>query len=98
MIIWTIFSSIRNITTSWGLPGTRKNGQVIDLNSQQKAADLDLTGMPHLGSGITWPYQGTTVLATPNLKEHTVTFIDTQNWKTIKKIDTKGPGFFHAQP
>ena len=77
-----------------GAARNAKNGQVIDLNSQQKAADLDLTGMPHLGSGITWPYQGTTVLATPNLKEHTVTFIDTQNWKTIKKIDTKGPGFF----
>ncbi|MBN3564192.1 c-type cytochrome [Amphritea spongicola] len=77
-----------------GAARNAKNGQVIDLNSQQKAADLDLTGMPHLGSGITWPYGGTTVLATPNLKEHTVTFIDTQNWKTIKKIDTKGPGFF----
>jgi DNA-binding beta-propeller fold protein YncE len=77
-----------------GAARNAKNGQVINLNTKSKAADLDLTGMPHLGSGITWEYEGTTVLATPNLKEHTVTFIDTQNWKTIKKIKTKGPGFF----
>lgn len=71
-----------------------KNGQVFNLNSKQKVADLDLTGMPHLGSGITWKYKDTVVLATPNLKESTVTIIDTKNWKTIKKIATQGPGFF----
>lgn len=71
-----------------------KNGQVFNLNSKQKIADLDLTGMPHLGSGITWKYKDTVVLATPNLKESTVTIIDTKNWKTIKKIATQGPGFF----
>jgi dihydro-heme d1 dehydrogenase len=77
-----------------GAARNAKNGQVFNLNAKQKIADLDLTGMPHLGSGITWKYNNTVVLATPNLKENTVTIIDTKNWKTIKKIATKGPGFF----
>ena len=47
-----------------------------------------------MGSGITWDYQGKPVLATPNLKEGVVTVVDMQSWKTIKQIDTLGPGFF----
>jgi DNA-binding beta-propeller fold protein YncE len=55
---------------------------------------VDLPGMPHLGSGITWDYQGRPVMATPNTKEGVVTVIDMQTWKTIKQIKTPGPGFF----
>jgi dihydro-heme d1 dehydrogenase len=77
-----------------GAARNAKNGQVFNLNVKRKIADLELTGMPHLGSGITWKYKGTVVLATPNLKENTVTIIDTKNWETIKKIETQGPGFF----
>ena len=69
-------------------------GQVINLIVGRKIADLDLPGMPHLGSGITWDYQGTPVLATPNLKEGKITIIDMHTWKVIKQIDTLGPGFF----
>ena len=29
-------------------------GQVVNLDVRRKIADLDLPGMPHLGSGITW--------------------------------------------
>ncbi|MGB7932373.1 MAG: cytochrome D1 domain-containing protein, partial [Gammaproteobacteria bacterium] len=58
-------------------------GQVINLIVGRKIADVDLPGLPHLGSGITWPRNGTTVLATPNLKEGVVSIIDTANWKTI---------------
>jgi hypothetical protein len=50
--------------------------------------------MPHLGSGITWVYQGKPVLATPNLKEGVVSVIDMQTWQTIRRINTLGPGFF----
>ena len=50
--------------------------------------------MPHLGSGITWNYQGREVLATPNLREGRVSIIDLADWRTIKHIDTLGPGFF----
>jgi mono/diheme cytochrome c family protein len=69
-------------------------GQVINLDERRAIADLDLQGMPHLGSGITWRYGETTVLATPNLKKGEVTIIDTANWNTIKRLKTLGPGFF----
>jgi mono/diheme cytochrome c family protein len=71
-----------------------RNGQVVHLDVGRKIADVDLPGMPHLGSGITWPYRDTNVLATPNLKDGVVSFIDTRDWKTLKKVDTLGPGFF----
>jgi WD40 repeat protein len=69
-------------------------GLVLDLDVGRVIQTLDLPGMPHLGSGITWPWHDTTILATPNLKEGSVTFIDMKTWQTIKKIDTLGPGFF----
>jgi DNA-binding beta-propeller fold protein YncE len=69
-------------------------GQVVNINVGRVVADLNLQGMPHLGSGITWEYQGRPVLATPNLKEGSVTVIDMHSWKTLKRIETLGPGFF----
>ena len=70
-------------------------GQVVDLDLGRVIVDdLALTGLPHLGSGITWKYKGKLVLATPNLKEGSVSIIDMETWKTIKKIETLGPGFF----
>lgn len=71
-----------------------KNGQVVNLIVGRKIADIDLQGLPHLGSGISWQYQGRMVMATPNLKNGEVNIIDMQNWKTIKRIETLGPGFF----
>ena len=69
--------------------------QVIDLDVRRVIVnDLELPGMPHLGSGITWEYQGGTVLATPNLKKGNVSVIDMESWKVIKQIETLGPGFF----
>ena len=69
-------------------------GQVINLVVGRKIADIDLPGLPHLGSGITWPWRDTTVLATPNLKDGVVSIIDMKTWKTVKKLETSGPGFF----
>jgi hypothetical protein len=77
-----------------GAARNAKNGQVVNLIVGRKIADIDLTGLPHLGSGITWTYQGHPVFATPNLKEGVVSVIDMKTWKTIKRIDTQGPGFF----
>ncbi len=78
------------------LIGASRSGkaQVINLTVGRRIAELDLTGMPHLGSGITWQYQGKPVLATPNLKQGTVTVIDMEKWQTIKTLETLGPGFF----
>ena len=69
-------------------------GQVVNLNVRRKIADLDLPGMPHLGSGITWEHEGRPVMATPNLKAGAISIIDMKNWQVIKRIDTLGPGFF----
>jgi dihydro-heme d1 dehydrogenase len=77
-----------------GASRSGEGGQVIDLVIGQKIADLDLPGMPHLGSGITWDYAETTVMATPHLKDGTVSVIDMGTWETVKRIETLGPGFF----
>lgn len=69
-------------------------GQVVNLDIRRKVADLALSGMPHLGSGITWQWQGKSVLATPNLKDGVITVIDMNNWQIVKQIKTPGPGFF----
>ncbi|CAG0956258.1 nitrite reductase (NO-forming) / hydroxylamine reductase [Burkholderiales bacterium] len=69
-------------------------GQVVHLDVRRKIADLDLPGMPHLGSGITFDHDGRRVMATPNLKEGVVSVIDVKTWKPVKQIRTNGPGFF----
>ena len=69
-------------------------GQVVNLDARRKIADLAIGGMPHLGSGITWQWQGRTVMASPNLKEGKVTVIDMADWSVVKEIPTLGPGFF----
>ncbi len=69
-------------------------GQVVDLDIKRVVNKLDLTGMPHLGSGISWQYKGRTVMATPHLKKSQVSIIDMESWKTIKTIKTEGVGFF----
>jgi len=77
-----------------GADRAQNSGQIIDLESGKRVAELPLGGMPHLGSGITWEYQGRPVMATPNLKENKVTVIDMLSWQVIREIKTLGPGFF----
>lgn len=74
-------------------------GEVIDLDAGRKIADLDIPGMPHLGSGITWDWTDPNgvvhpVMASPNLKDGHIQVIDMKTWKTLKVIPTAGPGFF----
>jgi len=68
--------------------------QVVNLDARRKIADLPIAGMPHLGSGITFAWNGTTVLASPNLKDGAIDVIDMNTWRTVKTIPTPGPGFF----
>lgn len=84
----------QNYTHLIGAARNAKNGQVINLMVGRKIKDLELTGLPHLGSGITWHVAGKPVLATPNLKRGEISIIDMQNWQTLKRLSTKGPGFF----
>ena len=69
-------------------------GQVVNLDAGRRIASIGLPGLPHLGSGISFDYQGKTFMASPNLKEGVVTVIDTDSWKVVKNIKTLGPGFF----
>ncbi|MCK7543825.1 nitrite reductase [Marinobacter bryozoorum] len=71
-----------------------KHGHVIDLDSGDTIANLPLPGMPHLGSGITWEYEGRRVMATPHFRTGAVSIIDMDNWEVIKTLETEGPGFF----
>jgi mono/diheme cytochrome c family protein len=72
----------------------RPNAQVVNLDIRRKVADLPIAGMPHLGSGITFAWKGTTVLASPNLKDGALDVIDMKTWKPVRTIKTPGPGFF----
>nr|WP_222622509.1 cytochrome D1 domain-containing protein [Ramlibacter albus] len=77
--------------------GTSRAGgeaQVVNLDIRRRVATVPLAGMPHLGSGITFAWNGTRVLATPNLKDGVVSVIDMNGWKPVKQVATPGPGFF----
>ncbi|MBS0544048.1 MAG: c-type cytochrome [Proteobacteria bacterium] len=69
-------------------------GQVINLDVRRKVGELSLDGMPHLGSGITFNWNGRPVMASTNLKAAEVTVIDLKTWQVVKRIPTRGPGFF----
>ncbi|MCU7936644.1 MAG: nitrite reductase [Candidatus Thiodiazotropha sp. (ex Dulcina madagascariensis)] len=78
------------------IAGTARDGkgQVVDLDLGRAVGVLELPGMPHLSSGITWRAGDREVLATPNIKAGKVSVIDTDSWEVIKEIPTLGPGFF----
>ena len=78
------------------IAGTARDGkgQIVDLDLGRAVSALELPGMPHLSSGISWQLQGKTVLALPNIKHNQVTILDTDNWQIMKQIKTDGPGFF----
>lgn len=78
------------------IAGTARGGkgQVVDLDIGRAVAALDLPGMPHLASGISFESNGRVLLATPNIKDGLVTVLDTKSWQVIKQIPTLGPGFF----
>ncbi len=67
---------------------------VVNLNVGRPIARIDLPGLPHLGSGITWRYRGREVMATPHLREARLSVIDMEDWSVTATIETMGPGFF----
>jgi mono/diheme cytochrome c family protein/DNA-binding beta-propeller fold protein YncE len=79
------------------LMGTSRDGKkgiVVHMDVGRQIAALDLPGMPHLGSGVNFTYQGRPMMATPHIKEPVVSVIDTRDWKVEKTIPMPGPGFF----
>ncbi|WP_035692803.1 cytochrome D1 domain-containing protein [Azospirillum halopraeferens] len=71
-----------------------RRGIVVDMDAGAMVAELDLPGMPHLGSGISFSHEGRTVMATPHLREAVISVIDTGTWTTLRRIAMPGPGFF----
>jgi len=71
-----------------------KRGQVVNLDVRRAIAEVDLPGLPHLASGVTWERRGRRVMATPNLREGVVSVLEVDGWKTIAEIPTLGPGYF----
>lgn len=69
-------------------------GQVVDLEAGRVVAEVDIGGMPHLASGISWMREGKRVMATPDLLRPEVSVIDIDSWQPIARIPTAGPGFF----
>ncbi len=79
------------------LIGSSRDGKravVINMDNGKVVSHIALPGLPHLGSGITFDYMGKRVMATQHLREGKISIIDMSNWKVIKTITTKGPGFF----
>ncbi|MGB8400059.1 cytochrome D1 domain-containing protein [Bradyrhizobium sp.] len=78
------------------LIGSARDGKaiVVNLTVGRDIKQLDMPGLPHLGSGISWTWNGRPVMATPHLKEGKISVLDMQDWSLIKVIDTPGPGFF----
>ncbi len=83
------------------IAGTARDGkgQVVDLDQGRAVKALQLPGMPHLSSAISWPWrddQGREhiVMATPNIRNSQVSIVDTKSWQLIRSIATDGPGFF----
>ncbi|MDZ7735134.1 MAG: cytochrome D1 domain-containing protein [Gammaproteobacteria bacterium] len=71
-----------------------EGAQVINLDVGRRIAGIDLPGLPHLASCITWQYKDRTVMATPDFKAGMVSVIDVETWQVIRRIETAGPGFF----
>jgi mono/diheme cytochrome c family protein len=78
------------------LMGSARGGKavVVNLNVGRDIKKLDIPGLPHLGSGITWTWNDRPVMATPHLKAARLSIIDMQDWQVVTSIETPGPGFF----
>ena len=67
---------------------------VFSLIAGRSIATIDVPGLPHLGSGISWERDGKVLMASPNLSEGVISIIELGTWKVLKRIETAGPGFF----
>ena len=89
-----VLGSARPATDAAGGASKSTLGQVVNLNARRKVSSLPIAGMPHLGSGISFDWQGRRVMASPNLKDGRISVIDLKSWDLVREITTPGPGFF----
>jgi mono/diheme cytochrome c family protein len=71
-----------------------KSAVVVNLHVGRPIARIDMPGLPHLGSGVSFKRSGRQLLALPHLKDGAVSVIDPADWSVVKRITTGGPGFF----
>ena len=71
-----------------------RRGQVVNLDIRRKIADLPIAGMPHLGSGITFAWNGTHRAGQPQPEGRRHRRDRHEDLATVKTIATPGPGFF----
>jgi len=78
------------------LVGSAREGNVVVVNLTvgREIKRLKLPGLPHLGSGISWNWNGRPVMATRHLRSGMISVIDIKDWALVKAIETAGPGFF----
>ncbi len=79
------------------LVGSARDGKaaiVVNLTVGRDIKRLELPGLPHLGSGIAWTWEGRSLMATPHLREGKISVLDMRDWNVVKVIETPGPGFF----
>jgi mono/diheme cytochrome c family protein/WD40 repeat protein len=77
--------------------GSARDGEaskVYNLDTGALEATLTLPGLPHLGSGISFEWNGRPVMATPHLRSGMLSIIAMDNWSVVKTAPTLGPGFF----
>jgi mono/diheme cytochrome c family protein len=70
------------------------NAWVVNLLVGRPTHQIPLSGMPHLGSGISWMRNNKRVIATPNLKAGKISIINAEDWTIVHEVETLGPGFF----
>lgn len=68
--------------------------KVYSLDSGAQVKAMQLPGLPHLGSGISFAWQRRPVMVTPHLKGGLLSVIAMDDWSLLKTIGTPGPGFF----
>lgn len=88
------FTFNQDYTVLMGTAHQNTIGEVLNLDTGKLLSKLNIEGMPHLGSGITFTYKNERVLAAPNMSKGLISIISLKDWRTIKTIKTKGPGFF----
>lgn len=78
------------------LGSSRESGRtaVVNLNVGRQIGWVELDGLPHLASGITWSHEGRRVMATPHLNRGQISVFDMDDWRLIASVPTPGPGFF----
>ena len=82
------------------LVGSAREGKavVVNLTVGRDIKQLTLPGLPHLGSGISWNWNGRPVMATPHLKEGKDQRTGHAGLVVGQGDRYAGAGLLHAQP